>query len=242
VSGWTSDSTRQKKRGSALPRSFPVWNCRPGFGSGCGKSRGRNWNGKGDPFRSYRRDHRDAGNVVSPVAQSPPFLKTGCDVATVYTFDILTDRDYFDRMLTPTITDYRKDQLSVLKAMTSSIFLLQFTDWVYHCNPVVVADLLGSAGDERALTAFFSSQWECYHTIRCIATGTKHYNVTNRQISNVVDTKLQHGFYSPLGFTLTESHLTMKTTDGGLRFVDYDILNCYDKWIDFVSSTLNWSL
>lgn len=161
-------------------------------------------------------------------------------MAAVYTFDIVTDRDYFDRILTPAIAEYRTDSLTVVKAMTCSVFLLQFTDWVFHCNTGIVTSLLGPSADEKKLTEHFSQQWDCYHSIRCIATGTKHFNVTNKRVSNVQNTDLQHGFYSPLG--ITESHLTMRMTDGSLRFVDYDVINCYDKWVGFVTGTLSWQL
>lgn len=34
----------------------------------------------------------------------------------------------------------------------------------------------------------------------------------------------------------------MRMSNGQLRFIDSDIINCYEKWKEFVTSVLKWQL
>jgi hypothetical protein len=156
-------------------------------------------------------------------------------------FDISNAKDFFDKMLVPYMDEYRKDTLSSSKALMSCILLWQFAEWVYHSHPVELSSHPANPQSCSDLRKVIVGLAPGYQYVGMVATGAKHFHVTNPHMQGVVQTELMHGFWNPFLFIgLTESHLFIKMADGSSCFLDCAILDTMIKWDEFCRTTLSW--
>jgi len=159
-------------------------------------------------------------------------------MSTEYCFDIDTAEGYYRKLLKPAVDDFMRDRTSSPKALTSSLFLWHFTEWVVESHPAQLKKLgLGLCSIE-ALRKHMVSKYPGYAYLEMVANGAKHCRVDNKKLQGVKATELSHGFYNPLG--VTESHLVLKMKDGTTRFIDYDIVNSMKEWESFIGKNLGW--
>jgi hypothetical protein len=162
-------------------------------------------------------------------------------VNTVYCFDILTAKDYYERLLKPIIEDYKKDRLSSSKALMCAMLLWHFAEWIFHSQPNEMTKLFGVTQDYKKLRDHIISKCEGYHFVGSVGLGSKHFRLTDPNHNDVKQTGESHGHLSGL-FGLTESHLFLQMKDDKIRHIDTDIISSMNAWEEFIRTSLPWQV
>ncbi|MDO1447412.1 hypothetical protein Q0590_14180 [Rhodocytophaga aerolata] len=141
---------------------------------------------------------------------------------------LTSSRDLYQKLLQD-YADFNNDPLSAYKALDCAAVAWHLTDWVFHEYEKLAFPNVGSMREE------FYKSCDDLKTMHDLATGLKHFTISNPK-SNMSGSHLhQGGFSRAFSFGFNVSRLEIQYSDKASEPIDLLLERVVNFWSDYFS-------